>query len=58
VNEREHEEGEEEEPRRFAVPGPESHESPETLGPDERDDLDEDAPLPGPAEPRQPSPKR
>jgi hypothetical protein len=37
-----------------AVPGRESHEKPETLSPDERDD--EGAPLPGPAEPKQPAP--
>jgi hypothetical protein len=47
---------EEKEEGRFAVPGPESHESEETLSPDERGE-DEDAPLPGPAEPKQPSPK-
>jgi hypothetical protein len=38
----------------FAVPGKESHESPETLSPDERGD--EEAPLPGPSEPKQPAP--
>jgi hypothetical protein len=38
----------------FAVPGLESHENPETRSPDERGD--EDAPLPGPAEPKQPAP--
>jgi len=39
---------------KFAVPGLESHENAETLSPDERGD--EGAPLPGPAEPKQPSP--
>jgi hypothetical protein len=45
---------EDEDDPKFAVPGAESHEKPETLSPDERDD--DDAPLPGPAEPKQPSP--
>jgi hypothetical protein len=43
---------------KFAVRGDESHESPETLSPDERDAA-ENQPLPGPpAEPKQPAPKR
>jgi hypothetical protein len=38
----------------FAVPGLDSHESPETLSEDERGD--EDEPLPPPSEPKQPAP--
>jgi hypothetical protein len=38
--------------RRLAVPGSESHESEDTLSPDERDT--EDAPVPEPSEPKQP----
>jgi len=39
---------------KFAVPGEESHESPETLSEDERGE--ERQPLPGPSEPKSPSP--
>jgi hypothetical protein len=39
----------------FAVRGDESHESPETLSPDEKGEEDPQEP---PAEPKQPSPKR
>jgi hypothetical protein len=43
----------EEEHGRFAVPGEESHESRETLSPDERDD-DDDEPPPGtPVDPKE-----
>ena len=38
----------------FAVPGEESHESPETLSEDERGE--EGQPLPPPSEPKSPSP--
>jgi hypothetical protein len=48
---------EDEDGGRFAVPGPESHESEETLSPDERGAM-ENQPLPGPSEPKQPSPER
>jgi hypothetical protein len=46
----------EDEHGRFAVPGEESHESDETLSPDERgDDGDRDEPSPGtPVEPKEP----
>jgi hypothetical protein len=45
----------EDEHGRFAVPGEESHESEETLSPDERDDDDGDEPPPGtPVEPKEP----
>ena len=47
----------EEEGGRFAVPGEESIESDETLGPDEGGAM-ENQPLPGPTEPKQPAPKR
>jgi hypothetical protein len=50
------EEREEDDPK-FAVPGEESHESPETLSPDERGAM-ENEPLPGPSEPKQPAPER
>jgi len=45
----------EEERGRFAVPGEDSHESEETLSPDERDDDGGDEPPPGtPVEPKEP----
>jgi len=47
----EHEQ-EEAEQRHLAVPGPESHESEETLSPDERGTQGQ--PVPPPAEPKQP----
>jgi hypothetical protein len=49
---REHEHGEAEQGR-FAVPGPESHESDETLSPDELGV--EDRPVPSSSEPKQPA---
>ncbi|HYX88378.1 MAG TPA: hypothetical protein VE753_03325 [Gaiellaceae bacterium] len=51
----EHEHGEAEQGR-FAVPGRESHESDQTLSPDERGT--EGEPVPPPNEPKQPSPTR
>jgi hypothetical protein len=48
---------EDEDNGKLAVPGKESHESDETLSPDERGEPD-DAPVPGPSEPKQPSPER
>ena len=45
-------ESEEEEHGELAVPGPESHESEETLSPDELGR--EDEPVPPPSEPKQP----
>jgi hypothetical protein len=38
----------------FAVPGEESHESPETLSPDELDNPPDPDSLPGPSKPKQP----
>jgi hypothetical protein len=55
-DEREEEEFDNEGGGRFAVPGKESHESPETLSPDERDNPPDPDTLPGPSEPKQPSP--
>jgi hypothetical protein len=46
-------ENEQEENGRFAVPGEESHEHPDTLSPDERG---ADGEPPPPAEPKQPAP--
>ena len=40
----------------WAVPGPESHEHPDALSPDEKGE--EDAPVPPPSEPKQPAPPR
>jgi hypothetical protein len=38
----------------FAVPGPDSHEDPDTLSPDEKGE--EDEPVPPPSEPKDPTP--
>jgi hypothetical protein len=52
MNEHEHEEAEQ---GRFAVPGQESHETDESLSPDELGN--EDRPVPPPSEPKQPAAK-